>query len=405
MRPADLSEHTFDRCSPGARALAIRHLQLLRRLPPVLAPLLFGRIASYDDQFPSEQDLLCRDLDYLESLNPSDLNRLTEGFASIRLTPELDSVNWVEHPATFSQQLSTSLWATGQMDAFRSAAGSWIEQLRRSVSLPEPAIARVCVVIMGQGAPATTTPLFRKLRPHGVYFASLDPQQGIAEILQFLERRAAAQPVPYAHWYIDGGSPASLASAHVSCVSYATLAPARQALTRRMDAVVRSGSGGPEMLSAMMIGLRAVDLGIASTPPAPALDALQLSLLTEGSGTQIFSTTFVQWTAREVLRRAQPLTLVARFAPRQRYRPMNELLTGDSAVELDPAGSLIDADMGAFYTWLDLQRLSGADRSVFIAWFEDHGEALVIAPGMPAGTESASSLQMQRVLQLVSEQS
>ena len=56
------------------------------------------------------------------------------------------------------------------------------------------------------------------------------------------------------------------------------------------------------------------------------LNRFGVSLLTEGSGTQIFSTTFVQWAAREVLRRAQPVTLLARFAPRQRERAMNELL-------------------------------------------------------------------------------
>jgi len=48
------------------------------------------------------------------------------------------------------------------------------------------------------------------------------------------------------------------------------------------------------------------------------LNRFQLSVLTEGSGTQIYSTTFVQWAARELLRRAQPLTLLARFAPRLR---------------------------------------------------------------------------------------
>ena len=45
------------------------------------------------------------------------------------------------------------------------------------------------------------------------------------------------------------------------------------------------------------------------------LDRFQVKLLTEGSGTQIFSTTFAQWTAREALRRAQSQTLLVRFAP------------------------------------------------------------------------------------------
>ena len=75
-----------------------------------------------------------------------------------------------------------------------------------------------------------------------------------------------------------------------------------------------------------------------------------LKLLTEGSGTQIFSTSFTQWAARESLRRAQPLTLLVRFAPRQRQKPMNEMLFAKAeSVELDPVGSLVDGDMGAYY--------------------------------------------------------
>src|SRR5579872_2720307 len=90
------------------------------------------------------------------------------------------------------------------------------------------------------------------------------------------------------------------------------------------------------------------------------LERFELKLLTEGSGTQIFSTVFAQWATREALRRAEPLTLLVRFAPRQRQRPMNELLSNAGATpELDPEGSLIDADMGAYYHWINQQRLQG----------------------------------------------
>ena len=43
-------------------------------------------------------------------------------------------------------------------------------------------------------------------------------------------------------------------------------------------------------------------------PKDEVLERFKVSLLTEGSGTQIFSTSFAQWAAREALRRAQPLT-------------------------------------------------------------------------------------------------
>ena len=154
---------------------------------------------------------------------------------------------------------------------------------------------------------------------------------------------------------------------------------------------------GPEHLRSVMAQLRPVDLGLDSIPDA-VLARFQLKVLTEGSGTQIFSTTFAQWAAREALRRAQPLTMVVRFAPRQRQRPMNELLYGNKEVELDPEGSLVDGDMGAYYNWLNQQRLPGAAESAFIAWFEGHNEAVAIGPGVPRGTVSNAPTDLKQIL-------
>ena len=131
------------------------------------------------------------------------------------------------------------------------------------------------------------------------------------------------------------------------------------------------------------------------------LARFQLKLFTEGSGTQIFSTTFAQWAAREALRRAQPTTLLVRFAPRQRQRSMNELLSSDNAnPDSDLAGSLIDADMAAYYQWINQQRLPDSERSSFLVWFEGQERALVIAPSLPKGTESNSAIDLGKLLSL-----
>lgn len=130
------------------------------------------------------------------------------------------------------------------------------------------------------------------------------------------------------------------------------------------------------------------------------LQRFEVSLLTEGSGTQVFSTSFAQWAAREALRRAQPLTLLVRFAPRQRQKPMNELLSAVAASpELDFVGSLIDGDLGAYYNWLNQQRLPGAEQSSFLVWFEGHGQALVISPSTPRGTESTTATDLGQLLE------
>lgn len=78
---------------------------------------------------------------------------------------------------------------------------------------------------------------------------------------------------------------------------------------------------------------------------------------------------------------------------------MNELLSAVAArPELDFVGSLVDADFGAYYNWLNQQRLPGAEQSSFLVWFEGHSQALVIGPSMPRGTESTSAADLGQLL-------
>jgi hypothetical protein len=262
-----------------------------------------------------------------------------------------------------------------------------------------PSVPRLGIAIIGQGVTAYDGLLFRKLRPHGAYFSRVSAENGLKLLLDAVAARAKAHPAPYGHWYVDGGQQAEH-DALLTAVSYDSLEPARAALLRKMQAEINRPGMGPEALRTLLAKMRPADAGVGSAEDA-VLDRFRLKLLTEGSGTQIFSTTFVQWTAREALRRAQPLTLLARFAPRQRQKPMNELLSANQKrpeVELDPAGSLLDADMGAYYNWLNQQRLAGAEQSSFLAWFEGHSSALAIGPAVPRGTESNDATDVSKLL-------
>jgi hypothetical protein len=119
---------------------------------------------------------------------------------------------------------------------------------------------------------------------------------------------------------------------------------------RRYRAGLGAGVILPKKLRSLLSRMRPEDLGFSNQSDA-IMNRFQLRILTEGSATQIFSTTFVQWTAREALRRAQPITLLVWFAPRQRQKPMNELLSADPGhTELDPIESLVDGDMGPITT-------------------------------------------------------
>ncbi len=286
------------------------------------------------------------------------------------------------------------------MDGFRKAAIVYGDRLQSAIPPDAMPTRRLGIAVIGQGVASYDAPLFRNLRQHGAYFGGVKPENGLSLLLNAVAARAKAHPVPYGHWYIDGGQQADH-SPLLTCVSYQALEPARTALLRNIQTEIQRPGMGPEELSTHLARLVPSDLGMDKAGDQ-VLDRFQVKLLTEGSGTQIFSTTFAQWTAREALRRAQPLTLLVRFAPRQRQRPMNELLaSGHGNPELDLTGSLIDADMGAYYNWLNQQRLPGAEKSGFLVWFEGHSQALAIGPSVPRGTVSTTVADLSELLALV----
>jgi hypothetical protein len=397
MLPSDLKPEQFNGYSPEARKLVMGYVETLQPLPLSFVPSLLREVIDYDFKFPPERKAIEKELANLKSLSPDQAKEWFQGFAQIKQTSKLESVDWVNAPGLFVEQLSAHLWATHQLDAFRKAAMDYASRLHAVAPPESPPVPRLGIAVIGQGATAHDEPLFRKLRAHGGYFSKVNPENGLVTLLNAVAARAKAHPSAYAHWYIDGGQAVSHDPA-LTCVSYHALEPARAALLRRMHGEIERPGMGPEALRTLLAQMRPADLGMGKAEDE-VLDHFQVKLLTEGSGTQIFSTTFAQWAARETLRRAQPLTLLVRFAPRQRQRPMNELLSGlRPNAELDPAGSLVDADMGSYYTYLNQQRLAGAEKSSFLVWFEGHNEALAIGPAMPRGTQSSSPTDLRQLL-------
>jgi hypothetical protein len=362
-------------------------------------PSLLREVIDYDFKFPAERAVIDKELDNLGSLSPEQVKAWFQAFAQISISSKLEHLDWVDHPALFVEQLSEYLWATHQLDAFRQAALQYGDRLHSAAPAEPLPVRRLGIAVIGQGVESYDAVLFRNLRQHGTYFERVKPDNGLEILLNAVALRAKAHPVPYGHWYVDGGKAAEH-SPLLTCVSYQALEPVRAALLRNIQAEIKRPGMGPEELRTHLAQLSPSDLGMDRQSDV-VLDHFQIRLFTEGSGTQIFSTTFAQWAARELLRRAQALTLLVRFAPRQRQRSMNELLANnDSNPELDFTGSLIDADMGSYYHWLNQQRLPGSDQSSFLVWFEGHGQALAIGPSLPRGTASNSAVDMGELLSL-----
>lgn len=399
MLPRDLQAEQFAKYPPQARKLVVANLPALRQLPLSFLPILLREVIDYDFKFPAERASIDKELANISSLSSAQISDWFQAFFNLTLSTKMEHSDWVAQPAQFVEQESSYLWRTHQLDAFTQAARAYGDRLQAALPVETLPVRRLGIAVIGQGVTTYDEALFRNLRPHGTFFDQVKPDNGLELLLAAVEARAKSHPIPYAHWYVDGGQ-SLRPSPTLTNVSYQALAPVRSNLLKFMQNEIARPNMGPEQLRSDMARILPADLGMDKAGDA-VLDRFQVRLFTEGSGTQIFSTTFAQWTAREALRRAEPLTLLVRFAPRQRKKPMNELLSNsDANPELDIIGSLVDADMGAYYHWINQQRLPGAEQSSFLAWFEGHNQAIVIAPSLPRGTQSDSPMDLGKLISL-----
>jgi hypothetical protein len=396
MRPQQLSPGSFSAYPPQARKLAVGYLASLRLVPLSLLPTLLRDVKEYDWKFPREQTEIVARLDFLK--RPQAQAPLA-AFTAFNVPDTLADSRWVDQPVQFIEQLTAYLWSSRQMDAYRQAAAEFVRQFQTLAPPAANASPRFVTILIGRDARPPAYPLFHKLSLHGQILTCVDAVSAARAILAQLAHRAQAAPEEYSHWYLDGGSPLSPSTPPgVTQLTYPAVVPVNQRILDRMNEAIRSGTG-PEVLRSALAQLSPAELSADLATADPRLQHLIVSLLTEASGTQIFSTSFVQWASREVLRRVQPMTLCARYAPRQRQQAFNAMVRAAShAAEMDPEGSLIDADMGAYYTYLEMKKLPGAESATFIVCLEGGSQAFVAGPGIPPGTRSDSPNTLTQLL-------
>src|SRR5260370_4082008 len=176
MLPRDLKPEQFSGYPQEARKLVVNYIGVLQRLPLSFLPSLLREAIEYDYKFPFERRALERELANLNSLPAEQLKDWLQGFAQIRLSAALENFDWINAPAQFVEQLSSHLWTTHQLDAFRTAAIAYADRLRAAVPPEPPAAPRLGMAVVGPGGASYDGPPFPKLRPHGAYDNPLNPE-------------------------------------------------------------------------------------------------------------------------------------------------------------------------------------------------------------------------------------
>lgn len=398
MTPDKLSASSFAGYSPEAMRFASEHLALLQRLPLVLCPSFLQQMQGVDTLFPSERNLLRWQCDSLAKMPRAQFTQLTTVLASLSTPESLRGMDWVSFPARFVTEFTAYLWSSGQLNTFRKSAAELFAAIPPS---PGEDVSRLVAVILGQGATVDPARVLKKLRARGVTLTSLDFTHAFKDLGALLKAHQAKNADPYGTWYVDGGQAHSeLVSAlgeHATVVSYAGLGPIREHVLQRVQATIATGSSGPEQMRTRLMETSVMEAGARQVTTDPVLQRFYTELFTESSGPQIFSTSFVQWTGRELARRAQPRTMLLRYAPRQHHQDMNAMFA-ETALKPDPQGSLRDAEMGAYYNWIEMSRITAAGRLTFVAWVEGQSLAVIVARGAPAGVVTASPMTLAQAL-------
>ena len=397
MIPSQLTAASFASWSPGAHALALQRLALLRAMPLSLLPSYLLQIENYDRLFPVEQQQLATQLETL-SAKPA----LMLSFAAITVPEQAARMDWLAHPGLFIDAMSRALWQTHQIDAYhRAAEGLFAAMPVRAVAAQAP--APLLIAVFGRDAAVSQYPLFLKLRGSGTYLHTVDETDASTHLLGVLQQRAASHPAAYAHWYVDGGEPWPQPQRAESLKSFTfpELAPLTDAVLQTMKTAVQEG-WGPEVLADRMRELKPAALDSSAVTADPRMAHLFVTLLTQGSGTQLYSTSFVEAAGVEVIRRAQPSTVLLRFAPRRKPASMNDMLDQrGQSLQLDPQGALVDADMGLYYAWLAMRKLPGGERTSLLALVEGQGQAFVAGPSVTRGVDSSSPVSIPQALSML----
>ena len=148
MPPSKFKANSFE-LSPSGETDRDQQSPLLQQLPLAFLPLLLREVIVYDWKFPAERDEIDRQFRYLASLTADQLSSTMSSFAKLKLSPELEAMDWVGAPSRFSERLSAYLWATHQIDDFSGAAEDYIQVFNTAVpEAPAPA-PRLGIAVIG----------------------------------------------------------------------------------------------------------------------------------------------------------------------------------------------------------------------------------------------------------------
>ena len=392
-----------------AAALAQEHDVVLARLPATVQAFILVELRKWPALFAPEQRYQRALLEHLARFSRDDLERA--GAAIDRIEHEAGCHTIARgDPARFQDQAQALLRRHRLVTDWRQAVDAFFRDIDPAVEsrlYPADAPHRLIVQIYGRGIAVQPEKLWSRFKQSGIRVPlKLDGVQESGAFLQalfggtggrgeppfFAAARDQAGLGPLDAWMVEahqaldglwqgGAEPANT----VTGLSYDRLRTYRTDLARALYTKVLSGVESPQAFAAYARTLKIAPEDGALTRTADVVQTFVRDVLLTGNGTLFVNNTFVEWSAVQALRRAQPRILVTRFGVRDRFRPFTSLVLfsqprpSDRAPSVpDPAGSFIDVEQLSYYIWLNAEK-SAAYRGKTLYLFLAEGADQMLA--------------------------
>lgn len=421
------NDHDLD---PAAKELAERYEHLLDALPRTFSISIITKLRAWPNLFEPERTYFKTLLQQLSALTPSERHEIFSGLAAFESKSSCDRIHDSD-PFALDQKLIRHIKRQGLWMPWRAQISQVFAKIQPSLDAAlygSDHSRRLVVILYDQGITIERNQLWQRFRDVGVrvplalgdatttkpflheLFTGTPAGAGGATPNTLFDA-VGKTPRPSQHdiWVIEaddalrslcGRTKAGAESATcVTGMSYSRLRDFREKIS---DVIYnRTSTGqitGPSELADYLRTLEIMPASNSVLDSDPRVRAFIRDIFVGGAGTLVINNTFVEWSAIQAMKRAQPHVIVARFGVRYKMKPFSSLLLFSKPRPadkipwmLDPWGSFVDVELLSYYIWLKSQELIPyRDRTLYVLLADGVEEMLVAGPAKPSAIQNVS---------------
>jgi hypothetical protein len=377
--------------------------RLIERLPVTLRPALNQQLSQWETLFPFEQNRFSNFMKGTATLSPSALDALTAPLQALELKMGVKHWNFSEASDTIenaSQLARSEYYAAWRREVQRVFEA--INAAARDSTLIQADRTRLILLFLPSSLPVDPLSAWKLWDPRGHVIKisgnsgrfcelAMQGQLNLSGIATLAAQQGSVESSDL--WLIDAeaklsGMLSSLSPIAVSSLSYSVLKPFRDKFLAELNKAPKDIQATDEVISKLRLeSWNGWDLWPLEVANQPRLRKFVIDLFLSGNGAVIFSNAFVEWAAAEVLRRARPRTIVARFGMRSKPKPFTSIAVFENQQRIsslpdvdDPENSAIDALILARYVWLAASRYPEQEHTICLCVSEYRDSAYVILP-------------------------